>query len=284
MRAMTLEYASPEQMSGGTVTTVSDVYSLGVVLYRLLTGKSPYAARTTDAQRIAEILSDTTPTRPSLVRPLDSDLDNILLMAYARNRAPLQPASSSSRTICAPTILPAAGTPRGNAFSYRFGKLVRPPQDGNCGRCGRARSLIAGLGIAIMKRAWPSSSASSRSGTSTACASSQRLFVFHDEIAKLQALPRTRNAGDTSLEYLDALYQESGTDRALQEESGSPKESGRHPGQRRSRQRGRYRRLHAQLAKAVALLEPLYRSDPKTAASVPCSPRRIFNRRAELPS
>ena len=49
LRAMTLDYASPEQVSGAHVTTVSDVYSLGVVLYRLLTGKSPYAARSNDA-------------------------------------------------------------------------------------------------------------------------------------------------------------------------------------------------------------------------------------------
>ena len=85
LRAMTLDYASPEQVSGGTVTTVSDVYSLGVVLYRLLTGKSPYGARTTDAQRMQEILSDTTPTRPSQVeRAVDGDLDNILLMALRK--------------------------------------------------------------------------------------------------------------------------------------------------------------------------------------------------------
>ena len=67
LRAMTLEYASPEQVSGARVTTVSDVYSLGVVLYRLLTGKSPYRERATDAARMAEILGDSMPTRPSQV-------------------------------------------------------------------------------------------------------------------------------------------------------------------------------------------------------------------------
>ena len=63
--AMTPEYASPEQMRGETMTTTSDVYTLGVVLYKLLTGQSPYRTKTNRPDEIARAITDQDPERPS---------------------------------------------------------------------------------------------------------------------------------------------------------------------------------------------------------------------------
>ena len=130
---MTLDYASPEQVSGGTVTTVSDVYSLGVVLYRLLTGQSPYGARVNDAQRVAEILSDTAPTRPSQVRT-----DERPRAARHRRRSRQHPAHGAAQgtarrygsveQFANDLRNYLAGLPvqaRGNALRYRMGKFLR---------------------------------------------------------------------------------------------------------------------------------------------------------------
>ncbi|MET0626423.1 MAG: protein kinase [Pyrinomonadaceae bacterium] len=66
MRLMTPEYASPEQVRGETVTMVSDVYSLGVLLYDLLTGHRPYTLRNRSPEEMARVICEQEPERPSV--------------------------------------------------------------------------------------------------------------------------------------------------------------------------------------------------------------------------
>src|SRR5262249_1824630 len=65
-RLLTPEYGSPEQVEGRPATTVSDVYSLGVVLYEILTGHSPYRPRSRAPADVVEAVQTTEPERPSL--------------------------------------------------------------------------------------------------------------------------------------------------------------------------------------------------------------------------
>lgn len=101
-RTFTLHYAAPEQLRGEIISTLTDVYALGVVLYEILSGCKPYTPeRKTDAAWEEAILKDE-PIKPSqallkntvaiaqahnkrVAKQLTNDLDNVVLKALAKN-------------------------------------------------------------------------------------------------------------------------------------------------------------------------------------------------------
>ncbi len=97
-RPFTPHYASPEQVRGEPVSTATDIYSLGVLLYQMLTGIRPTGRQASSAAEAARSVLEDTPTKPSQLsarealdpqwlltrKTLEGDLDNILLKALEK--------------------------------------------------------------------------------------------------------------------------------------------------------------------------------------------------------
>jgi tetratricopeptide (TPR) repeat protein len=136
-RLWTPGYASPEQMRGERIGTVSDVYSLGVLLYDLLTGEQPYALVGRTPEEFMHLIMTMDPSRPSqavvkdspdaraLARTLAGDLDNIVLRAMHREPERRYPSAAALAEDVQRYLDDRPVEARPDALTYRLGKFVR---------------------------------------------------------------------------------------------------------------------------------------------------------------
>jgi serine/threonine protein kinase len=128
---LTPEYASPEQVKGEGITTASDVYSLGMLLYELLARKRAYEIKTRSLEEIARMVCLAEPEQPSAVAPralsrqLAGDLDTIVLRAVRKESVRRYPSVQELSEDIRRHLVGLPVLARGDTLSYRAGKFVR---------------------------------------------------------------------------------------------------------------------------------------------------------------
>jgi len=221
---MTPEYASPEQVKGESITTASDVYSLGMLLYELLARRRAYQLSSRSAEEIARVVCHSEPERPSAAAPratsrqLKGDLDSIVLTALrkdpARRYASVQELSADIRRYL--HGLPVLA--RGDTVFYRGGKFVRRHKAGVAAAGLVALSLVGGI-VATSRQARIARANQGRAEKRFAEVRKLANWVIvdmHDAIAKLPGSTAARKElVARALEYLDGLASETSGDPVL---------------------------------------------------------------------
>jgi len=148
-QSFTPQYASPEQVLGNPITTASDTYSMGVLLYLLLTGTQPYDLKELTTAEMLRVICEQAPRRPSSQagsdKRLNADLEAILLQALRKDpRERYLTAEQLASDLCAyQQGLPVVA--RRRTVRYRAAKFIRRNRWGLAAAALLAATLIAGI-------------------------------------------------------------------------------------------------------------------------------------------
>jgi tetratricopeptide (TPR) repeat protein len=220
-RALTPESASPEQLRNEPVTMASDVYSLGVLLYRLITGRKPFDPASSSASELVRAICEVDPPPPSQASApdapkLDPEIDWITMMALRkepsrRYGSAQQLAEDLGRYLEGRPVLAAP-----DRWSYRASKFVRR----RWGTVAATAAVILALGAGAAMTYVQARRAERRFDDVRKLAGSV-VGEIYDRIADLPGSTDARKLlVSRSLEYLDSLAAEAAGDVALQRELG----------------------------------------------------------------
>lgn len=202
-RAFTPAYASPEQIRGQNVTTASDIYSLGVVLYELLTGERPFNFEGKSLEQIIKTVTEFEPGLPSRAlwpeeatrarngrepqkekadaSHLKGDIDNIVLMALRKEPERRYKSIEAFAEDIERFLQGWPITARPNTLGYRAGKFVRRNTLGVIAASLIFLSVVAGIAATV----WQARTASEQARVASAERDRARLEA--DKAARLSA-------------------------------------------------------------------------------------------------
>ncbi|HEY3883948.1 MAG TPA: serine/threonine-protein kinase, partial [Vicinamibacterales bacterium] len=237
-RALTPEGASPEQLRGEPVTVATDVYSLGALLYRLLTGEGPYRTLLDTETNIAHAICREQPLAPSArfaagvhadadrVRAVHGDLDLIVLKALRKEPERRYGSVQLLADDVQNHLLgrPVAAAP--DSWRYRAGKFVRRHRLGLAAVAATLTAIVSGTTIAVYQARVARQEAeiaeaqhlrAERRFNDVRKLANSLIFDIHDSIRDLPgATPAKKLLIDRALEYLNSLSNEASGDVSLQ--------------------------------------------------------------------